>query len=147
MVAKSRGNLSLAARRLSEKHGRPCDRTTVSNAMRESDVMKQAMSDIWGQVCDGSMSIHVDAALDDGDKQSAKVMIDKLGPFYGLAPPPRETTISGTLKVQPIEGELTAAELKAMTNDQLRELIERGKIADKAIRDAGGPPDDYCHGL
>jgi len=33
----------------------------------------------------------------------------------------------GTLKVQPIEGELTDAELKQMTNEQLKELIERGQ--------------------
>jgi hypothetical protein len=146
-VADCLGNFSAAARLLSLKHGKTCHRKTVSDAMKENQAMKDAMYDIMGQVFDGGFSVVANAALDDGDMKAAFKVIDKLWPHYGLAPPPRETTISGTLKVQPMEGELTAAELKGMTNEQLKELIERGKIADKAIRDAGGPPDDYFEGL
>jgi hypothetical protein len=33
------------------------------------------------------------------------------------------------------------------TSSTIEGLVERGRIADKAIRDAGGPPDDFDEGL
>src|SRR5260221_264429 len=70
-VAECRGNLSAAARLLTLKHGKSCRRKTISDAVKESQAMKDAMYDIMGQVFDGGFSVVVNAALDDGDMKAA----------------------------------------------------------------------------
>src|SRR5258707_10710832 len=84
-VAKCRGNFTEAAKLLSLKYGKSCRRQTVSDVMKESEATRAAMVDIHGQLFDGGFSIVVDAALDHGDIKAGKILMDALGPHYGLA--------------------------------------------------------------